>query len=83
MSITVSSPECSGVPGTSRSQPSPARITCENYLSVVQRKLLTPDDFANLDILAERLGAFEHRYNNTARPFDWRFNHDDRYRLLD
>ena len=39
----------------------------EIYFSVVQRKLLTPDDFADLDELAERLTAFEHRYN-ARRP---------------
>jgi hypothetical protein len=55
----------------------------EIYFSVVQRKLLTPDDFANLNILAERLTAFEHRYNDAARPFDWRFNRDDLNRLID
>jgi hypothetical protein len=42
----------------------------EIYFSVVQRKLLTPDDFADLDNLAGKITAFEHRYNNAARPFD-------------
>jgi hypothetical protein len=37
------------------------------------RKLLTPDDFPNFDLLAERLAAFENRYNHASRPFDWRF----------
>jgi transposase len=55
----------------------------EIHFSVVQRKLLTPDDFANLEVLAARLTAFEHRYNVAARPFDWRFNRDDLNRLLD
>ena len=55
----------------------------EIYFSVVQRKLRTPDDFANLDILAQRLSAFEHRYNHAAQPFDWRFNRDDLNALLD
>ena len=32
----------------------------EIYLSVVQRKLLTPDDFPNLDVLAHRLTALKH-----------------------
>jgi hypothetical protein len=54
----------------------------EIYFSAVQRKLLTPDDFPNLDVLAERLTAFENRYNHAARPFDWRFNRDDLNRLL-
>lgn len=55
----------------------------EIYFSVVQRKLLTPDDIASLDHLAERLTAFEARYNQAATPFDWRFNRDDLDRLLD
>jgi transposase len=55
----------------------------EIYFSVVQRKLLTPDDAANLDVLAEQLTAFEARYNQAAQPFDWRFNRDDLDQLLD
>jgi hypothetical protein len=54
----------------------------EIYFSVVQRKLLTPDDIASPDHLAERLIAFEARYNQAAQPFDWRFNRDDLDRLL-
>jgi transposase len=54
----------------------------EIYFSVVQRKLLTPDDFPDLEVLADRLAAFEARYNTAARPFDWRFNRDDLNRLL-
>jgi hypothetical protein len=54
----------------------------EIFFSVVQRKLLTPDDTDDLDTLAERLHAFEHRYNAAAEPFDWRFNTDDLHRLL-
>jgi transposase len=55
----------------------------EIYFSVVQRKLLTPDDHAGLDELTERLIHFEARYNQAARPFDWRFNRDDLNQLLD
>ena len=55
----------------------------EIYFSVVQRKLLTPDDIPDLLTLAERLAAFEVRYNTAARPFDWRFNRDDLDQLLD
>ncbi|MGO9154699.1 IS630 family transposase [Mycobacterium sp.] len=54
----------------------------EIYFSVVQRKLLTPDDFPNLDVLANQLTAFEERYNSAAQPFDWRFNRNDLNRLL-
>jgi hypothetical protein len=45
----------------------------EIYFSVVQRKLLAPDHAASLENLTEQLTAFEARYNQTARPIDWRF----------
>jgi transposase len=54
----------------------------EIFFSIVQRKLLTPDDSDDLITLAERIGAFEQRYNAAAEPFDWRFNRDDLHRLL-
>ena len=54
----------------------------EIYFSVVQRKLLTPDDFADPDELAVRLHAFQTRYNQAARPFDWRFGRNDLNQLL-
>ena len=54
----------------------------EIYFSVVQRKLLTPDDFANLDDLTEKITAFEKRYNRAARPFDWRFGRADLNQLM-
>ena len=54
----------------------------EVYFSVIQRKLLTPDDFGDLDSLAEQILAFEKHYNATARPFDWRFTRTDLNQLL-
>jgi transposase len=54
----------------------------EIYFSVIQRKLLTPDDFDGLDELAQQILAFEKHYNATARPFDWRFNRTDLNQLL-
>ena len=54
----------------------------EVYFSVIQRKLLTPDDFGDLDSLAEQILAFEQHYNATARPFDWRFTRADLNQLL-
>ena len=54
----------------------------EIYFSVVQRKLLTPDNVTNLDTLTDQLTAFEARYNQAAQPFDWRFNRNDLNRLL-
>lgn len=55
----------------------------EIYFSVVQRKLLTPDDFADTDDVANKITAFENRYNQAARPFDWRFGRDDLNHLLE
>jgi len=49
----------------------------EIVFSVIQRKVIKPADFADLDTLAARLLAFEARYNTTARPFDWTFTRDD------
>ncbi len=39
----------------------------EIYFSVVQRKVLTPDDFAELAKVESRLAAFERRYEQIAR----------------
>lgn len=54
----------------------------EIYFSVIQRKLLTPDDFEDLDELETQILAFENHYNAVARPFDWRFNRADLNKLL-
>jgi transposase-like protein len=40
----------------------------ETFFSVVQRKVLTPNDFTGLDQIRDRLTAFETRYNEIARP---------------
>lgn len=45
----------------------------ELYFSIVQRKALTPNDFGSLEQLAERLLAFQARYAEIARPFEWTF----------
>ena len=45
----------------------------EIYFSIIQRKVLTPNDFPDLAAVEQRLLAFETLYNDTARPFDWRF----------
>ena len=39
----------------------------EIYFSVVQRKVLTPNDFADLGEVKSRLAAFERRYEHTGR----------------
>jgi hypothetical protein len=49
----------------------------EIYFSILQRKAISPGDFADLDALAERILAFQHRYNASARPFDWTYTAAD------
>jgi hypothetical protein len=45
----------------------------EIIFSVIQRKVLTPNDFASLQAVVDRLDAFEHHYNQVAKPIEWRF----------
>jgi len=54
----------------------------EIYFSVVQRKVLTPNDFCSLEALAERILGFQQRYEQIAKPFQWRFTRDDLARLM-
>ena len=45
----------------------------EIYFSIVQRKVLTPNDFNSLATVARRLNEFEHLYNDMAQAFGWNF----------
>jgi transposase len=54
----------------------------EIYFSVVQRKVVTPNDFTDLDQIRERLAAFENRYNAVATPFNWKFTRRELENLL-
>ena len=45
----------------------------ESAFSIVQHKVLTPNDFADLAAVEARLLAVETLSNDTARPFNWRF----------
>ena len=54
----------------------------EIVFSIIQRKIVKPADFADLSLLADRLQRFEDRYNQTARPFDWRFTRTDLTAML-
>lgn len=54
----------------------------ELFFSIVQRKALTPNDFASLDDLAQRLVAFGAHYRQIARPFEWTFTRQDLNRVL-
>ena len=49
----------------------------EIYFSILQRKAISPNDFRDLDDLAERIMAFQDRYNATAEPFDWTYTRAD------
>ena len=49
----------------------------EIVFSIIQRKVIKPADFADLAALAARLVAFEDRFNETSRPFDWHFSRAD------
>jgi hypothetical protein len=55
---------------------------CEIYFSVIQRKVLTPNDFADLDTLEKHLLAFGRHYEQIAAPFQWKFTRQDLHQLL-
>jgi transposase len=54
----------------------------EIFFSIIQKKVVSPNDFASLDELSATLLAFVHRYNRTARPFNWKFTAADLRELL-
>jgi len=54
----------------------------EIYFSIVQRKVLTPNDFPCLEALAERLCGFERYYEGIAHPFEWQFTRADLNALM-
>ena len=54
----------------------------EIFFSVIQKKVVSPNDFASLDKLSETLLAFVRRYNQTAKPFSWKYTAADLADLL-
>jgi hypothetical protein len=54
----------------------------EIYFSVLQRKVLTPNDFPDLKAVEQRLLAFQNHYEEIAKPFKWKFTKDDLNRIL-
>jgi transposase len=54
----------------------------ELYFSILQRKVLTPNDLDSLDGLVERIHAFGERYSALDKPFAWTFTHHDLERRL-
>lgn len=55
----------------------------EIVFSIIQRKVIKPADFADLDVLGDRLMRFTDRYNVTATPFDWRFTTSDLHAMCE
>ena len=49
---------------------------------MVQRKVVAPNDFTQLDQLRQRLADFQQRYNATARPLGWKVTSADLDDLL-
>jgi len=54
----------------------------EIYFSIVERKVLTPNDFPSLAAVPARLLAFQARYEQAASPFRWTFTRRDLAALL-
>ena len=54
----------------------------EIYFSIVQRKVLTPNDFTGLADVQDRLYRFQTHYQEIAQPFEWKFTRRDLLRLL-
>src|SRR5712691_10302421 len=54
----------------------------EIFFSVIQKKVISPNDFASLGDLSGTLLAFVDRYNQTARPFNWNYTATDLARFL-
>ena len=54
----------------------------EIYFSIVQRKVLTPNDFNSLPLLRDRLLAFQVHYEQVAKPFQWKFTRRNLQELM-
>lgn len=49
----------------------------EIYFSIIQRKVLTPNDFTNLEAIRLRLALYEQLTNRQPQPFAWKFTRQD------
>ena len=54
----------------------------EIYFSIIQRKVLTPNDFPDLTALAELLFNFQYRWETIGAPFQWKFTRRELTKLL-
>lgn len=55
----------------------------EIYFSKIQRKVLTPNDFASLEEVEQRLHLYEELTNQNPCPFNWKFDRAKLTRFLD
>jgi DDE superfamily endonuclease len=55
----------------------------EIYFSKIQRKVLTPNDFASLAEVEQRLHLYEELTNKHPRPFNWKFDRAKLTRFLE
>jgi len=53
----------------------------EIYFSIVERKVLTPNDFPTRAEVADRVLGFQARYEEMAAPFEWKFTRADLAKL--
>jgi transposase len=49
----------------------------EIFFSIIQKKVISPNDFHSLEKLSGTLLAFISRYNQTAEPFNWKYTASD------
>ncbi|HEX5303265.1 MAG TPA: IS630 family transposase [Streptosporangiaceae bacterium] len=54
----------------------------EIFFSIIQKKVISPNDFPSLEQLSATLLAFTDRYNKTAKPFNWKYTAADLADLL-
>ena len=54
----------------------------EVYFSILERKVLTPNDFRSLTELEDRILRFQDYHLRTAKPFEWKFTRRDLHKLL-
>ena len=50
---------------------------------IVQRKVLTPNDLATLDLAERRLLDFQQYFQQIATPFEWNFTRKKLKKLLE
>jgi hypothetical protein len=54
----------------------------EAFFGILQQKVLTPNDFANLESLETAILQFQALYNQIAKPFKWEYTKDDLKKTL-